>query len=80
MVCSAVCRVWKCVWGRALRRWTVRLLLLRCQSGGFSRVAPGCVRGIENVREVLVGSFVARRHLVVLVLSCLRAALQGAGG
>ena len=36
----------------------------------------GLLRGIENVREGCFGSLVARGRLVVLVLSCLRAALQ----
>ena len=36
----------------------------------------GLLGGIENVREGCVGSFVARSHLVVLVLFCLRAALR----
>ena len=44
--------------------------------GLLSRCA-GLSRGIENVSVVFVGQCAAQSHLVVLVLCCLHAALQG---
>ena len=50
--------------------------VMRCFVCGLLSHCAGLLRGIENVRVVFVGSYVARGHLVVLVLCCLRAAPQ----
>ena len=50
--------------------------VMRFLSCGLLSLCAGLLRGMENVREVLFGACVARGPPVVLVLCCLRAALQ----
>ena len=51
-------------------------LVMRCFGCRLLSRCTGLLRGIENVHVVFVGSCFARGHLAVLVLCCLRAALQ----